>query len=89
LKEVGKEIAEKLNRAKGPVKVFIPLKGFSFPDREGMPHWEPEGNQVFIDALKRHLNPGIPLIELDVHINDPGFIDPVVNEFMTMMAKKS
>jgi uncharacterized protein (UPF0261 family) len=89
LKEVGKEIAEKLNRAKGPVKVFIPLKGFSFPDREGMPHWEPEGNQVFIDALKRHLNPGIHLIELDAHINDPGFIDPVVNEFMTMMAKKS
>jgi uncharacterized protein (UPF0261 family) len=89
LKEVGKEIAEKLNRAKGPMKVFIPLKGFSFPDREGMPHWEPEGNQVFIDALKRHLNPGIHLIELDAHINDPGFIDPVVNEFMTMMAKKS
>jgi uncharacterized protein (UPF0261 family) len=89
LKEVGKEIAEKLNRSRGPVKVFIPLKGFSFPDREGLPHWEPEGNQVFIDALKRHLNPVIPLIELDTHINDPGFIDPVVNEFMTMLAKKS
>jgi hypothetical protein len=29
------------------------------------------------------------LIELDTHINDPGFIDPVVNEFMTMLAKKS
>jgi uncharacterized protein (UPF0261 family) len=86
LEEVGKEIAEKLNRARGPVKVFIPLKGFSFPDRQGLPHWEPEGNQVFIDALKRHLNPGIPLIELDAHINDPGFIDPVLEEFMMMMA---
>jgi uncharacterized protein (UPF0261 family) len=89
LEEVGKEIAEKLNRAKGPVKVFVPLKGFSFPDRQGLPHWEPEGNQVFIHALKRHLNPGIPLIELDAHINDPGFIDPVIEEFMTMMVKKS
>jgi uncharacterized protein (UPF0261 family) len=86
LEEVGKEIAQKLNRAKGPVKVFIPLKGFSFPDREGLPHWEPQGNQVFINALKRHLNPGIPLVELDAHINDPDFIDPVVEEFMTMMA---
>jgi uncharacterized protein (UPF0261 family) len=86
LEEVGKEIAQKLNRAKGPVKVFIPLKGFSFPDRQGLPHWEPEGNQGFINALKRHLNPGIPLVELDAHINDPDFIDPVVEEFMMMMA---
>jgi hypothetical protein len=32
-----------LNRAKGPLKVFIPLRECSFPDREGLPHWEPEG----------------------------------------------
>ena len=88
LNEVGKEIADKLNRAKGPVKVFIPLRGFSFPDREGLPHWEPEGNQVLVDALKKRLSPGIPVIELDAHINDPGFIDPVVDEFMTMMASR-
>jgi len=84
--EVAKEIAAKLNRAKGPVKVFIPLKGFSFPDREGLPHWEPEGNQVFIDALKKHLDDSIPLVELDAHINDADFIDPVIDEFMAMMA---
>lgn len=88
LREVGKEIAEKLNRAKGPVKVFIPLKGFSFPDREGLPHWEPEGNQALIDSLKAHLSPAIPLIELNAHINDPEFIDPVVEEFMVMMGKR-
>ena len=84
--EVAKEIATKLNRATGPVKVFIPLKGFSFPDREGLPHWEPAGNRIFIDALKKHLADSIPLVELDAHINDGDFIDPVINEFMTMMA---
>jgi uncharacterized protein (UPF0261 family) len=84
--EVAKEIADKLNRAKGPVKVFIPLKGFSFPDREGLPHWEPEGNQVFIDTLKKHLDDAITLVELDAHINDPEFIDPVIDAFMDMMA---
>jgi uncharacterized protein (UPF0261 family) len=89
LREVGKEIAEKLNRAKGPVKVFIPLQGFSFPDREGLPHWEPEGNQALVEAIKKHLDPSIPVIELDAHINDPGFIDPVVNEFMAMMGHRS
>ncbi|MFC1580755.1 Tm-1-like ATP-binding domain-containing protein [Thermodesulfobacteriota bacterium] len=85
MKAVGLEIAEKLNQAKGPVKVFIPLKGWSFPDREGLGHWEPEGNQVLVDALKANLNPSIPLIELDAHINDPDFIDPVIEEFMSMM----
>jgi uncharacterized protein (UPF0261 family) len=84
--QVAKEIADKLNQARGPVKVFIPLKGFSFPDREGLSHWEPEGNQAFIDALKEHLNSSIPLIELDAHINDADFIDPVIAAFMDMMA---
>jgi uncharacterized protein (UPF0261 family) len=83
--EVAREIADKLNRAKGPVRVYIPLKGFSFPDREGLPHWEPEGNRVFIDALKKHLHDSIPLVELDAHINDAEFIDPVIEAFMEMM----
>jgi len=85
LSEVGKLVADKLNRAKGPVHVFIPLRGFSYPDREGLPHWEPEGNQAFIDSLKANLNPSIPIRELDAHINDPDFIDPVVEAFLSMM----
>jgi uncharacterized protein (UPF0261 family) len=84
---VAREIAQKLNQARGPVKVFIPLKGFSFPDREGLPHWDPEGNQVFIDTLREYLDSKIPFIELDAHINDPDFIDPVIEEFMSMMKK--
>jgi len=88
LRQVGKIVARKLNKAKGPVKVFIPLKGWSFPDREGLPHWEPEGNQAFVDALKENLNPSITVIELDAHINDPDFIDPVVKEFMSMMKQR-
>ena len=85
MREVGKEIAHKLNAAKGPVKVFIPLRGWSFPDREGLAHWEPEGNQVLVDTLKEELRPDIPLVELDAHINDPDFIDPVVEAFLAMM----
>jgi uncharacterized protein (UPF0261 family) len=88
LKSVGSLVAEKLNKAKGPTQVFIPLRGFSFPDRENMPHWDPEGNQAFIDALKTHIVPKIPVIELDAHINDAAFIDPVVEAFCSMMKEK-
>ncbi|RLC03842.1 MAG: UPF0261 family protein [Deltaproteobacteria bacterium] len=85
LSGVGKLVAEKLNRARGITRVFIPLQGYSFPDRHSLPHWDPEGNQVFVDALKADLNPEIPLVELDAHINDPEFIDPVVEEFLSVM----
>ena len=85
LRSVGKLVAEKLNRAKGPTRVFIPLRGFCYPDRENLPHWEPEGNRAFIEALKAHLRPSIPLQELDAHINDPEFIDPVADAFLSMM----
>jgi len=85
LVSVGKLTAQKLNTAKGPTRIFIPLKGFSYPDREKLDHWEPEGNQAFIDSLKANLNPSIPVIELDAHINDPEFIDPVTEAFLSMM----
>jgi uncharacterized protein (UPF0261 family) len=85
LRGVGRITAGKINRAKGPTRVFIPLRGFSFPDRENLAHWEPEGNRAFIESLKAHLDPSIPLEELDAHINDPEFIDPVTDAFLSMM----
>ena len=87
LRSVGKLTAQKINRAQGPTRVFIPLRGFSHPDRVNLPHWEPEGNRAFIESLKAHLHPSIPLEELDAHINDPEFIDPVRDAFLSMMEK--
>jgi uncharacterized protein (UPF0261 family) len=37
LRSVGKIVAEKLNRAKGSTHLFIPLRGFSYPDRKTIP----------------------------------------------------
>ena len=87
LRAVGKLVAEKVNRANGPTRVFIPLQGYCFPDRYNLPHWDPEGNQVFVDALKTDLRPEVPLVELDAHINDPEFIEPIVEEFLSVMSK--
>jgi len=85
LQEAGRIVARKLNAARGPVHLFIPLKGFSFPDREGGPHWEPEGNRAFIEAVKAELDPRVLYDELEAHINDPAFIDPVAEEFLRMV----
>ena len=68
-------MADRLNRAKGPTHVFIPLRGFSYPDHEGRAHWDPEVNMAFIRTLKARLLPSVPYDELDLHINDDAFID--------------
>jgi uncharacterized protein (UPF0261 family) len=78
-------VAERLNWAKGPTHVFIPLRGFSYPDHEGRAHWDPECNGAFIRRLKSRLSPSILYDELDLHINDDAFIDTLVNELMRFM----
>ena len=81
---VAEEVALKLNKAKGPVKVLLPLKGFSFPNREGHELWDPVGNEVFLKTLKAKLAPAVAVEEVDAHINDPEFIDRVVDSFLAM-----
>ncbi len=77
--------ADRLNKAKGPTHVFIPLRGFSYPDHEGRAHWDPEINLVFIRTLKSRLSSAIQYDELDWHINDDAFIDTLVNELVHLM----
>ena len=72
MRTVGKVMATKLNHAKGPTIVMIPLRGFSYPNRKGEALYDEEGNQAFIKTLKRNLK-GVKVIEVDAHINDPEF----------------
>jgi uncharacterized protein (UPF0261 family) len=73
--ELGRVMAEKLNKAIGPTAVIIPKKGFSGPDKEGNDWHDPEANLALIDALKRNLKPEIKLVEVDAHINDKLFAE--------------
>jgi len=85
LTHIGKVVAKKLNLAKGPLKVFIPLKGFCAPDKEGSVLFDPEGNTAFINSLKKDLDKHIPIVEVNAHINDSEFIDLAAGEFIKMM----
>ncbi len=82
---MGEIFAEKLNAAKGPVAVLVPLKGFSQIDLEGQPfHW-PETIQAFITALNADLRPGIPVYELEYDINAPEFSNQVADTLLAML----
>lgn len=88
LAHIGKVVAKKLNLAKGPLKVFIPLKGFCAPDKEGSELFDPEGNTAFINSLKKDLDKHIPIVEVNAHINDSEFIDLATEEFIEIVIEK-
>ena len=71
-------VAEKLNRAKGPVRVLVPLKGWSSVDTPGNPTYDPDEDRIFIDVLSTRLNPDIQIIEIDANMEDPEFAQAVV-----------
>lgn len=79
-------ITSKLNRATGPTKVVIPLKGFSEADSIGGSLYEPDTNIVFVTELKSRLKREIQVIELDSHINDSEFAKEVVSMLDMMMS---
>jgi uncharacterized protein (UPF0261 family) len=83
--QLGKIIAEKLNRAKGPTTVVIPKKGFSAYDSEGQPFYDTETDAAFVKSLKSNLGEQVKLIEMDNHINDEQFARTIANLLLDNM----
>jgi uncharacterized protein (UPF0261 family) len=81
LKIGAKAYAEKLNIAKGPVSILIPLRGWSSIDRMGSILYNPEEDRVFVEELRRYLNPKIKIEEVDCNLEDPQFALALVEKF--------
>lgn len=62
--------AEKINKAKGPIKLIVPKKGWSSLDREGSILYDPKEDQIFIEELKRHLHFPLEIEEVDCNLED-------------------
>ncbi len=84
-KLIGETVGGKLNLAVGPVRVLIPIRGFSSLDCEGNIFCDPIADRAFIDSLKSSLKDTIVVKEVDAHINDDAFADVVANEFIDII----
>jgi uncharacterized protein (UPF0261 family) len=69
--ELGRRIARKLNDAKGPTALFVPLRGVSMIATEGQPFHDPAADEALFSAVRENLGPNVELHELDTDINDP------------------
>ncbi|MGI8423959.1 MAG: Tm-1-like ATP-binding domain-containing protein [Chloroflexota bacterium] len=90
--QLGKILAEKANAAKGPVQIFLPLRGVSILDSvtdEGPQlFWWPEADKALFDAIKANVRQGIPVHDLEVNVNDPQFAAATAGALLEMVGSK-
>jgi len=85
--EIGARLyAEKLNNAKGPVKLVVPLKGWSSIDKPGSVLYDPEQDGYFIEVLKKQLEKPIEIEEIDANLEDFETAKKLVDSLDAMIA---
>ena len=83
--ELGRILAEKANRSKGPAAFFLPLRGVSMLDAPGKEFWWPVADRALYDAIQKNVRPDIPVYELDYNVNDPEFADRVAYKMLELL----
>jgi len=86
MREYGRLFCEKMNRAKGPVSVFVPLRGFSEYGAAGGVFHDPESDQALIETLRTGLGEGVELVEMDCEINAPEFATAMAQRLIEFMS---
>lgn len=71
--QLGRIVAGKLNRASGPLTLFIPRRGYSAIGVEGGVFHDPVADRALLSELRANLDSSIETVEMDTHINDPSF----------------
>jgi uncharacterized protein (UPF0261 family) len=86
---LGRMIAERLNRATGPVAVVAPTRGTSLIDVEGGPMWDHEADMALIETLEAELRPGISVERAEMAVNDAEFGQLVARRFIELAGAKA
>jgi uncharacterized protein (UPF0261 family) len=73
--EIGRILAEKVNLYRGPVTVLWPRRAISVISAPGQSFHSPPADAALLEGVKKHLKPGIPLVEMDCEINAPEFAE--------------
>lgn len=72
--QLGRILAEKVNKSTAPAALMLPLGGVSMIDKEGEPFYGREEDEALFEAVRKNLDRNkAELIELDCHINDVQF----------------
>ncbi len=85
--ELGRILAEKVNAYTGPVTVLLPTQAISVISAEGGFFHDAAADAALFSAIKNHVRPGIPLIEISCKINDPEFAAACAGALLAMQPR--
>jgi uncharacterized protein (UPF0261 family) len=89
LERIADELALIAAEAKGPVRFFLPLHGFSSHDSSAGHLHEPTMPPPFADYMRSVLPAHVRVDVLDNHFNDPEFADAIVAATREMIAGRA
>jgi len=90
METIAKAVAEKLNQYpnKNLLKFMIPQKGFSSLSIEGGALYDPVADKAFVGALRKYLDPGIKIVEVNTDINNSQFAQALVEVLKELLKSR-
>jgi uncharacterized protein (UPF0261 family) len=86
--ELGRIIADKLNRVTSPAVLLLPLRGLSALDAPGKDFDDPQARAALYDALRTNVDrKKVEVRDVDCHINDPDFADMAASTLLDLLAQ--
>lgn len=82
---MGRIFAERVGETTAPALIIMPMRGLSIPATPDGPFWDPEGDLLFLDALRAHLRDDIEVRTVDLHANDPELGRIVADAFLELL----
>lgn len=83
---VADAMALKINKARGPVKIVVPLGGWSSIDARGTNMYDAIADRVFVDEIKKQLNSSIDVTEVDADLDTEEFAEAILRAFHSVVA---
>lgn len=77
-------VCSRLNQAVSPVTLVIPAKGCCEAAAPGGPMYDPEVDEVMVDAFKKKIGNNVKLVIVDANINEKAFSETVAHEVLLL-----
>lgn len=85
-RQLGREIGTKAAGARGPTRILLPRQGVSAIDKQGQP-FEDRAARASLFAGIRETAGGVPVAELDCHINDLAFAQAAAGQLLDLLRR--
>lgn len=88
-RELGRILAQKLNKVTVPTILLIPKLGISAIDAPGQPFYDPAADDALFTAIREtNTNPLLTIEEIDAHINDESFANMAAQKMIELMENR-